>query len=141
MGHLSRGTPHPRYVKAPAAPVENIIEPQVPHAPSFNTSMKDILGGIFGAAPQFAQSQFDEFSQFAPQTVHRIRNIAERDLVIYLLGEILDQKNLGTFSSFSVLEKFLVGLDLVEDLQTEKLLLALYLDGTYSKADNEMLKD
>ena len=97
MGHLSRGTPHPRYVKAPAAPVENIIEPQVPHAPSFNTSMKDILGGIFGAAPQFAQSQFDEFSQFAPQTVHRIRNIAERELpLLQQFGDLSLGRNLGS---------------------------------------------
>lgn len=64
----------------PDPPTQAAPEPQVPHAPSFNTSMQDILGGIFGAAPQFAQAQFDEFSQFAPQTVHRIRNIAEREL-------------------------------------------------------------
>ena len=76
-----RKIPHTRkWSPPPPPPVENIIEPQVPHAPSFNTSMQDILGGIFGAAPQFAQAQFDEFSQFAPQTLKTIRKLAGKEL-------------------------------------------------------------
>tara|TARA_R110002110_G_scaffold414241_1_gene643805 strand:- start:2492 stop:3310 length:819 start_codon:yes stop_codon:yes gene_type:complete len=48
--------------------------------PSIGSTTQEILDAVLGAAPQFAQQQFDTFNQYAPQTVHRVRNIAEREL-------------------------------------------------------------
>tara|TARA_R110000765_G_scaffold92879_1_gene175232 strand:+ start:150 stop:1004 length:855 start_codon:yes stop_codon:yes gene_type:complete len=48
--------------------------------PSIGQTTQEVLDAILGASPQFAQQQFDTFSQYAPQTIHSLRNIAEREM-------------------------------------------------------------
>lgn len=52
----------------------------LPELPSIGSSTMEMLEALLGASPRFAQAEFDAFNKFAPQTIHAIRNIGEREL-------------------------------------------------------------